>query len=482
MSIKLLPRTIRGLTLMTAIASGLATALLGLATYALVHEEIEHQINQRIKVEADSLLDYHREHGFAALARIIDARERRRVPEDPAYLEGADETGRGMGYILTDAKGVRRAGSLRAAIPPRGWSEFVRFRKMDGTDAVAQAMHKTLPGGGHLIVAADRSVNDEMDLSLLELFALGFGLVLASGFLAVFGLGRLVRHRLADIERSARGIMEGDFSRRVSLNGSNDEFDRLSLILNRMLDRIQALMDNLRRVSSDIAHDMRTPLNRLRARLEAVAKGGIPSSSQQLVDAALTEMDDLLELFSSILAIAEIEGQTVRSRFVRVDMVEVAAEILDAYGPSFAQAGMSINHQLARAEVPGDRYLLQRLLSNLLDNILIHTPSGTVASVRIERRKGSVALIVADDGPGIALADQDRAFQQLTRLDASRSTPGHGLGLSMVSTIVKAHGGRIRIVPAPAGLKFEILLPTDCNGPSQGRGGMTIVGADRAAG
>ncbi|WP_246604969.1 HAMP domain-containing sensor histidine kinase [Aquisediminimonas sediminicola] len=442
-----------------AVSSGVITGLLGLATYTLVHEEIERQINQRIKIEADALLDHRRDHGFAALVKLVNTRDRRSAPDDLSDQEGTDESGRGMGYIVTDALGTRRAGSLIAAMPPPGWSEFVHFHKPDGKIGIAQAINMTLPDGGQLVVAADRSIVDEMDLSLLELFVVGFGLILAVGTTAVIGLGRLVRRRLSAIEVSATAIMAGDFTRRIPVHPSGDEFDRLSLILNRMLDRIQALLDNLKQISSDIAHDLRTPLSRLRTRLEAVEQISAGTPQQPLLVSAIDETDDLLELFSAILAISEIEGQSARSRFLSVDLKEAVEEIVEAYRPAIEQAGMTFNLSIATATVLGDRKLLQRCIDNLLDNVLVHTKAGTTIMLSVEKRQNMVALTIADNGPGIPSIDQERVFQRLTRLDRSRSTPGHGLGLNMVSVIVSAHDGRIQIVPTPVGLTVEILLP-----------------------
>lgn len=458
-----MPRSIRGLSLGVAMMSGLIIALLGFATYRFVHEEIECQINQRIRTEADALLAHHKRHGFAALVDLVNALDHRSTPEDVSYLEGADIKGRSMGYIVADASGQRRAGSLVANVPPPGWSEFVPFHSPDGVPGMAQAINVALPGGGRLVVAADRAVVDQMDLKLLVLFLGAFALILVVGTAAVIGLGRLVRGRLSTIEGSAEAIMAGDLSRRMPLDGSAEEFDRLAMILNGMLDRIQTLMNNLKQVSSDIAHDLRTPLNRLRGRLEEAERTATEPIQQERLAAAIRDADDLLDLFSSILAISEIEGQTVRSRFQSVELHEVIGEMAEAFRPAFEQAGMSIMPATAPMAISGDRQLIQRCLANLLDNALAHTPPGTDVTISTEARDGQVALTIADNGPGVADGDRERIFQRFARLDHSRSTSGYGLGLNMVAAIAAAHGGGVRIIPTAVGLTVEIMLPTGSN-------------------
>lgn len=458
MRIRIFPRTILGLAIVVAIISGVVTVVLGATTVLLVHWELERQLDQRIEVETHALLDYYNSHGFAALARVVELRDQRSGTGDTGYLAGVDEAGRSTGYILIDVHGRRSAGSLVAAMPRPGWSEFLRFQRPDGTTGTAQAMNSALAGGGRLVVAADRSVIDQMHTKILRLFAAGYGVLLVLGAIAAIGFGRIVRNRLMAIETSAEAIMAGDLSRRMPLDGSGGEFDRLSLVLNRMLDRIGDLLDNLRQVSGDIAHDLRTPLSRIRSRLEAAEQAAAGSSQQTLLAAAIRETDDLLDLFSALLAISEIEGQSVRSRFQPVDLGGAVEEIVEAYRPATDEAGMTIAVDASAISVLGDRKLLQRCLANLLDNALTHTPRGTHIRVAIRQDGDKAEILFADDGPGIPDAEHARMFRRLTRLDRSRSTPGHGLGLNMVAAIVGAHGGTVEILPIATGLAIRIVL------------------------
>lgn len=441
------------------LVSGVVTLLLAAAMILLVHRELERQLDQRIEAETHALLDFYDTHGFDALAEIVTLRDRHGNIGDTGYLAGVDEAGRSTAYILVDAGGKRRAGSFSADLPPPGWSEFVHFRRKDGTWGIAQAMNSTLSGGGHLVVAADRSVIDQMHWKMLKLFAIGYGVLLILGMALMVGFGRVIRRRLTGIEASAQAIMEGDLSRRMPLDGSESEFDRLSLVLNRMLDRINALLDNLRQVSGDIAHDLRTPLQRVRNRLEETARTAGETPVHGQIDAAIAEMDDLLDLFSSLLAISEIEGQSMRARFVSLDLYQTIDEIVDAYRPTVEDSGRRLELTGIPATVGGDRKLLQRVVANLLDNALLHAPDSTLIQISIEPSGDQAGITIRDDGPGIPPSEHERVFRRLTRLDASRSTPGHGLGLNLVAAIVAAHGGTVAIEPASIGLTIRILLP-----------------------
>jgi len=455
------PRTIGSLTLAVTLISGIVTTAVALAATLIMHRELELQLDERIRIETEALVDTYRQDGFDALARVVTLRDQRSGTSDMGYLAGVDEAGRSTAYLLIDAQGHRRAGSLQARIPKTGWSEFVRFRRTDGSRGVAQAMNTRLPDGSQLIVAADRSVIQRMHWMMLRLFGTGWAAILLLSLAATLGFGRVVRRRLDEIGSSAEAIMKGDLSRRMPLDGSGGEFDRLSLVLNRMLDRIGALLENLRQVSGDIAHDLRTPLQRVRNRLEAAASTADSTAHEAPLDAALREMDDVLELFASLLAISEVEGQSVRATFEPLRLDEAVAEIADLYRPTFEDEGRLLGLDLAPVTVRGDRRLLQRVVANLLDNALIHTPSTAAVILVLQIVSGMAVLTISDEGPGIPRSEAERVFRRLTRLDASRSTPGHGLGLSMVAAIVEAHDGAVSIPPSSRGLTVRVALPED---------------------
>ena len=456
---RLAPRSILGLFIVVALTTGLVTFVLTAVATLFFHRELERQLDQRIEVETNALLAYYAQNGFEGLVRVVSAHDLPSAVSGIGYLAGIDDRERAMGYIVVDAKGRRRAGALDAAIPPPGWSEFVRFRKADGSIGEAQAVNSALRHGGRLVVAADRSVIKRMHRSMLELFGWAYGALLLLSTIAMFGFGRVIRRRLTGIERSAEAIMAGDLSRRMPVDGSGSEFDRLSLVLNSMLDRIGALVDNLRQVSGDLAHDLRTPLQRVRGRLEAMAASDDGAPLRPDLDAAIRETDELLELFSSLLAISEIEGNGVQARFDTVVLDETVAGIIDIYRAAIEEGGRSLAADIAPATIRGDAKLLERLLANLLDNASIHTPPGSAINVTLTRDRDQAILTVSDDGPGIPASEQEWVFRRFTRRDASRSTPGHGLGLNLVAAVAQAHRGDVAIIPSAIGLTVRVALP-----------------------
>jgi hypothetical protein len=242
---------------------------------------------------------------------------------------------------------------------------------------------------------------------------------------------------------------------------SGSEFDRLAATLNEMLDRIGELMDNLRQVSNDVAHDLRTPLARMQQALHAALAGDDdPARLRAAAEAAAARSQELLELFAALLRISEIESLRVRAGFRAVDLSGLAEEVADTLRPEFEDAAHGLRCTIAAGiVVDGDRRLLAQLLVNLLENTLRHTPAGTCVRLELSRAHGVFELHITDDGPGIASGDRDAVLRRFTRLEHSRSTPGHGLGLSLVAAICKAHQFSLLLGEASPGLRVTITGP-----------------------
>lgn len=316
-----------------------------------------------------------------------------------------------------------------------------------------------MPDNSRLVVAADREVIDEMDATLLKLFAGAFGVMLLLGIGGAWLVGAVTRARLAHIDRTALAIIDGDLARRMPLTGAGDEFDRVSATLNRMLDRIGGLMDNLRQVSSDVAHDLRTPLTRLHNRLDEALSARDVDEKRQAIEAAAAQSRELLDIFGALLRIAEVEALSPRTHFQDVALDQLVEELVDTYRPDMEASG----HLLVTAIAPaiwtmGDRRLLQQLVTNLLDNALRHTPPGTTVRVELERDDAIARLTVADDGHGVAPEDASRLFQRFARAERSRSSEGHGLGLALVAAVATAHRGTVSLL-APPGFGVVVELP-----------------------
>lgn len=422
-----------GLALLVSLALTLGAVGIGAVSYEVTHEALEQQLDHRTATETRALLAEPGAHRTAAIATGIQRREA--VP-GPEHLD----------YLLVDPRGRYLAGKL-AAIPPAqpGYSEFLRY----GDGRVGQALATRLPDGAMLIVSADRAVLDETDRHLLMLFTCAFGAMLMLGLGGAWTLGAITRARLRGMDRAAVAIIGGDLSMRMPVDASGSEFDRLSSTLNRMLDRIAGLMANLRQVSSDVAHDLRTPLTRLRNRLDE-ALNGAEAQRDAAIEAAIAQADELLEIFAALLRISEVEGLGVRKQFRPVALGEALIEFAETYKPDAEAGGQRLETDIdPTIRVLGDRRLLIQLATNLFDNALRHTPPGTRILVALASENGIACLRVVDDGPGAAEAARVRLFERFSRGEQSRSSTGHGLGLALVAAIAAAHRGEARLLPGP---------------------------------
>ena len=430
-----------GLVALVALGFALATLAIGIVAYETTHEALEQQLDHRIATETQALID----EGDDGAQGVAAAIRRREVARSTASLD----------YRLVDAGGRTLAGRLSAAVPTApGYVELLPYTDR-GDRKIAQSLTTLLPGGDRLLVAADRAVIDEMDATLLRLFAGTFGAMLLLGIVAAWVVGTVTRARLARIDRTALAIIDGDLGRRVALTGSGDEFDGVATTLNRMLDRIGGLMDNLRQVSSDVAHDLRTPLTRLHHRLDEALASDDRTVQRTAIEAASADARELLDIFAALLRIAEVEGMHARTQFRAVDLSLVATELADAYRPAMEATGHMLETAIAPATIEGDRRLLQRMVTNLLDNAVMHTPAGTQVTIKLEQVGQRVRLSLVDDGPGVSAEEASTLFQRFARADRSRSTEGHGLGLALVSAIVAIHRGTVSIQPRPG---FGIIL------------------------
>lgn len=313
----------------------------------------------------------------------------------------------------------------------------------------------TLSDGSFLLVAQDANRLADMQHAIVRAFAWAGGLTVLLAIVGGVWLGSTFLRRIDTITRTSRAIMEGDLSARIPMRGTHDEFDQLVTSLNDMLARIQQLMDGLRQVSSDIAHDLRTPLGRLRQHLEnARDRAKTAADFDAATEAAIVEADGLLDTFSALLRIAQVEAGAQRRGFTALDLSALAQSIGEAYQPSAEDS----QHKLLLdvedgVSLTGDRQLLAQLISNLVENALHHTPAGTTVTLGLRKRGASFDIEVADDGPGIPEADRDKVFDRFYRLDRSRSTAGSGLGLALVKAIAGLHGLSVRLEDRGPGLR-----------------------------
>jgi hypothetical protein len=448
---KIASRSVSGLIVMAGSLLAITTCLLGLLTYGVVHEAIERHLDYRTRAEAQALLAAAYPEGIAGVRKAVLQRE-------------SSHTAGDLGYILVNASGQRIAGSLKADVPPPGFTEFVHYQLSNGSFGIAQAFNATIPGGGQLVVAADRSEIDQMDRIIFAMFGTAVGLIIFTGIGSAIAMHRLVRRRLSVMGATAEAIMGGDLSQRMPLLGDR-EFDQVSHVINDMLHRIEILLGHLRQLSADIAHDIRSPLNRVRGALEAT---GQASETNDVTPAAIAvqEIDDLLELLDGVLGISEIEGFAVRKRFRALDMCVLAADVADGYHPVVEAGGMKLLFCGDPVTVMGDEALLRRCLANLIDNAVLHGTGATRITISVVHRATHCMVSVQDDGAGVPAAALDTIFHRFVRLEASQSTMGHGLGLNMVKAIAKAHFGDATAHQRQHGFVVEVCLPATAARPS----------------
>jgi signal transduction histidine kinase len=368
-------------------------------------------------------------------------------------------------YLLVDPQGHPVAGDLPAASAKIGWGEATIAEPAepnepsDGQDTV-RTYGVQLADGSRLIVGRDTSDLDELSdwLRLVTIWS-GVGITM----LAVVGgllIASVFLRRLDRVNRSLQEIMDGRLEERVPAIGMGDEFDRLTGNLNLMLDRNQALMDGLRQVSTDIAHDLRTPLSRLRQHLDSMRDLTRPEDLQGAIDHALTQVDDVLSTFHALLRIGQIEGGAGRARFEPVDLSAVMDRVWLAYETAAEDAGKILSAQIApEIVVNGDPQLLTQLFANLVENALRHGGDKAQISLSLSEDGSTVSAVVADNGPGIAANERSRVLRRFYRLDASRSTPGSGLGLALVVAISELHGATLSLSDNCPGLSVEVRIP-----------------------
>lgn len=366
-------------------------------------------------------------------------------------------------YLLADKAGKRLAGDLPQSAGVLGWSTAIVAEQAIAGETPDEpgpikTYGSTLASGARLVIGSD--THDVQELrEWLDAVALWSGLgVTVLALIAGYMIAAIFTRRLERLNQSIATIMAGRLDQRVPVIGMDEVFDRLSANLNRMLDRIEALMTGLRQVSTDIAHDLRTPITRLRQDLEsAIAQGDAPVP-QRVIENALAQIDGIMAIFSALLRIGTIEAGTGRARFQSVDLSEVMQRVLLAYQPVADDGGRTLTGAIdSGILIQGDADLLAQMFTNLIENALLHTPPGTSIGLSLHAEGGAIVAEVNDNGPGIPIEERENVLKRFYRLDASRSKTGVGLGLALVAAIADLHKARLVIVDDGPGLHVTIV-------------------------
>ena len=404
-----------------------------------------------VEAELSALTDMYAAGGLDDLATSVT--EQTRPPNHARNFE-----------LLQGKDGKPIAGNLPAMAAKPGWQNFTLTPpadvQADGDGENVRAKGMLLPSGDFLLVGEGDQQLHETQEFVVRAFgwagAMTLILSLAGGIVMSAGLLR----RVDAVRRTTEDIMEGNLSRRVPTTGSGDDFDLLAASLNAMLDRIEQLMERVRQVSNDIAHDLRTPLTRLHQRLEhARTHVNTVEEFLALVDSNIEETNQILATFGAMLRIAQIESGSARQRFSPVDLsalIRAIAELYLAYAED--QAKTIVSAIEPGITVQGDKELLTQMLVNLIENALRHTPAGTRIELSLARQGGAVVCTIADNGPGIPPEEFDKVFRRFYRLDASRATPGSGLGLALVAAVAALHRIRIELSDNRPGLRVTLRL------------------------
>lgn len=408
----------------------LSAAVVFLLLYRTVIGTVEDQLLRLAETQAH------------ALARGVD-------PEEPAPPEGgwtvAHAPGRyrvvitSAGHVLLNELPLRERiiGPIIAS-PAELKSILVHEQQLDDSGIVGFGL--TGPAGSYVFVGHKDDQVSEIRESMLRILGAGTATVIALYMIVGLFMGRRAFARIARMNAVAAAAMAGDLSRRMPVSAGNDEVDDLARQLNRMFAALERSVAALRQVSTDIAHDMRTPLTRLRQRLDELRAETSPAGRQALVQRASDEVDKALEIFAAMLRIAQIESGVARSQFASVDLSGLLRELCDIYEPVFRDSGRELRARIADGvQLAGDRALLQQLFANLLDNSIVHTPAGTVANLELKKLHPGWIARLQDTGPGIDRDSRNSVFDRFVRGDASRTTPGSGLGLALARAIAETH-------------------------------------------
>ncbi|MBL6939378.1 MAG: HAMP domain-containing histidine kinase [Alphaproteobacteria bacterium] len=372
---------------------------------------------------------------------------------------------RGMYYLLLDAKGAKLAGNIAPLAPVLGvriWAARDEGGSFNGTPHEVRGLGVAAPEGGYLFVGLDAYELEEMREMISRSFLVGIlaTIVLALGSGSILSVGLL--RRVETISQTSRDIIAGDLSRRIPVRATNDEFDHLAASLNAMLDRIETLMAGLQEVSTDIAHDLRTPLTRHRQRLELARAGNSLADVRLALDRSIEDVDSILDTFTALLRITQIEAHTRATAFATIDLSAMLNDMAETYASVAEEQGQTLATNVAGGLlIMGDRELLPQLFSNLIENAIRHCPAGTVITVAAAATPGhGVVVEITDTGPGIPADMRTKVFQRFFRLERSRTTEGTGLGLSLCAAIAALHNAVILLSDNHPGLKVTLRFQT----------------------
>jgi signal transduction histidine kinase len=425
-------------------------------TYLILTQALRDQIRDEVSEEIATLSSEAKGDGLQSIIQDIDERLKA-SPNGRDYL------------FLADSSGAKLAGNLNRIDIAEGWRETPIDRpvRQEQDAAADQDDHRLwgrgtrLADGSFLFVGQDAARVLATQEAIVGSFAWAAGIASLLAALVGLILSQGFLRRIDSINVTSQAIMDGKLKSRIPVSGTADEIDRLSAQLNRLFDSNQSLMEDLKQQGTSIAHDLRTPLSRMRQGLEeARMRRRNAAGYENAIDAAIAESDQLLATFAALLRIAQIEAGSRKADFARVDLSQLLARVAEIYAPVAEDEGKTLIAGVdPDVEAHGDKELLLQMFSNLVENAIRHTPKAARISINLKAREKGAIAIIADNGPGIPDLDRDRVFERFFRLDRSRTTPGNGLGLALVAAVAGIHDIRVSLDDNRPGLKVELAFP-----------------------
>ena len=433
-----------------------ATAIVTLFTvlYFGISARLEGDMRHRVEETADALVALDSQKTFDDMIRVVTA-------------EGASVRDSDFLFELVNEEGRFLAGNVRGVAQSKQWLHLKRnnvFLTLDKGEPDDQflAIWKTLSKGRLLVGTSNREVRQMQNFLLKVLGYVLLGTAAIVGLAGVY-LARQAQQRIQVFSSTLDAISQGEVGARVPMSGSADDIDQVALQVNRTLEHLQKLIENVNQSSSDIAHDLKKPIGRLRQRLDEASRlASSPAEFRTAIEAAIIDLDSITETFDALLRITQIEAGARRARFVSIDLASVLIDVVEVYAPVAEDAGDLLG--LIRKPAYGsfihaDRELLVQLFANLIENSIFHCPAGTSIEINLNRRDDGLTVTISDNGHGIPAGERENVFRRLYRVERARSTPGSGLGLSMAAAIAELHNASISLADNRPGLRVEIKFP-----------------------
>jgi hypothetical protein len=410
---------------------------------------IQESRTELLRVDTQRLAEVFAREGAAGLEAFINTRVGMQIPGERILL-------------LTDPSLHRVAGNLPEwpHVIPVQPGTYTLPVNLGGRRTKAMFVHTILPGGYNLLVGRDQTLFAPLTTRFWYGLSAAVAVLSIAGVLGGLMIRRALLLRVDNIRQTVLAIVQGDWSHRLPIKPSSDELDTLSRTINGMLDQIEQLLHGVRDVSDSIAHDLRTPLAELRSRLEELSLTR-PEREETFaeIDAAVADVDRVIRIFNALLRLAEIDTGMRRSGFIAIDAADIARQAVDFYVPAAELKSISLSYHGAPASMAGDPVLLAQAIGNLIDNALKYTRDGGRVEVQVQTLPDRrVRITVADNGPGIPDSEKPKVPTRFYRGDTSRGTPGVGLGLSLVASVAKVHGGTLDLADNHPGLRAHMLI------------------------